>query len=151
MLSKDSIVAVRDQNVLSSTVEEQTVLLNLEKGSYYTLDLVGADVWQMLREPIRVGEIITRLLQEYEATPEQIEEDVFSLLKDLEHEGLIQIDGQPAASKRSTNSSLRDTKASQQNRNVAPGSASQPNAEKQNKTEKRGGLFSRISKFVDRH
>ena len=127
MLSKQSVVVLRDQNVLSSSVEGQVVLLNLEKGSYYTLDAVGADIWQMLDKPVVVGKIIAKLLQDYDATPEQIENDVLELLTDLGREGLILIDGQQ----------YREEQSSQKNKGTAPGSQPQT---------KRDGLLSRFTR-----
>jgi hypothetical protein len=133
MLSKQSVIVVRDQNVLSSSVEEQAVLLNLEKGSYYTLDAVGADIWQMLHEPITVSEIITRLLQDYDITPAQVENDVLELLADLGREGLILVDGKPLDAK----VSRQEDQASQRGKGTVPDSEAKP---------KRGGFLSRFTK-----
>ena len=48
-----------------------------------TLNDVGADIWRMLPEVKDEEEIVQRLLQEYDATAEEIRPDVSSFLDKL--------------------------------------------------------------------
>jgi hypothetical protein len=93
MLTTESTVVIAEQNVLSSTIENEVILLDLKQGQYYSLDAVGADVWHMLDQPTVVFDIIARIRDDYDAPAEQVEADVLLLLQDLEHEGLIEAQG----------------------------------------------------------
>lgn len=65
------------------------VLLNPHSGEYYTLDDVGARVWQLCDGKRTVAQIAEVVAQEYEAPPEVIERDVMALLKELIDEALV--------------------------------------------------------------
>jgi hypothetical protein len=142
MLSKESVLTKSEENVLSSTVEEEVVLLNLKQGAYYTLDLIGAEIWRMLDKPTTAGAIIALILEEYDAPREQVEADVFALLNDLHDEGLIQVDGKPAAVKRESDAATGKASASKKPQTLQRGKSEKDDRAP---TVKRGNL---LSKFV---
>jgi hypothetical protein len=87
-LSPDTIVFASDEQV-SSRVADEEVILNLENGTYYGLDPVGARVWDLIQEPTSVKDLVDRLLEEYEVDRDQCLEDVLALLQDMHDEGLV--------------------------------------------------------------
>lgn len=93
MIDLDTHVSASEHQV-SSVVDEEQVILNLENGTYYGLDGVGARVWQLVQEPRSVSAICEVLLAEFEVGPRQLHQDVVALLNDLDREGLIQLEPQ---------------------------------------------------------
>lgn len=89
-LSEDSMVSVVKGQV-SSDLGGEVAILNLDAGMYYGLDDVGARVWELAREPTKVGEIQSRILEEYDVEPERGRREVFALLQDLVNEGLLEV------------------------------------------------------------
>lgn len=83
------VVAIKDQ--VSTSLEDEAVILNLKDGVYYGLDPVGARVWGLLQQPQSVGAIREILLQEYEVDPERCEQDLLRLLQELAARGLIEV------------------------------------------------------------
>ena len=61
----------------------------LDLNGMMTLNDVGADIWKMLPEVEDEDEIVRRLLQEYDATAEQIRTDVTAFLDKLRELGII--------------------------------------------------------------
>lgn len=55
----------------------------LDLNGMLTLNEVGADIWRMLPEVKDEDEIVERLLQDYEATAEEIRPDVSAFLGKL--------------------------------------------------------------------
>ncbi|MBQ6432302.1 MAG: PqqD family protein [Oscillospiraceae bacterium] len=55
----------------------------LDLNGMMTLNEVGADIWRMLPEVKDEEEIVQRLLQDYEATAEEIRPDVTAFLDKL--------------------------------------------------------------------
>ena len=91
-ISVTSIVAAtRDQ--VSSDVGGETILLSMESAMYYGLDSVGARIWELLREPVRVSEIRDVIATEYDVEIERCESDVLAFLKELAAKGLIEVSG----------------------------------------------------------
>lgn len=54
-----------------------------EVNCLYVLNETGAAVWDLLDGTRSISEITARLLNEYDAAPEQIERDVGELVRDL--------------------------------------------------------------------
>ncbi len=82
---------VRRPPVLSTEVEGEVVMMDMENGLYYGLDAIGTDIWQRLEEPMTVGELVAGLSQSYAADREIIERDVSALLLRMAEHGLIDI------------------------------------------------------------
>lgn len=91
MLSHESTIEIIEQNVMSSMIEDEVVVLNIKRGQYYSLNAVGAYIWQMLEQPQSVAYIIAQVTSQYNASPMQIEADVMALLTDFAQEGLIAV------------------------------------------------------------
>jgi hypothetical protein len=66
------------------------VLLHPRSGEYYSLDEVGARIWDLCDGTHTVASMIDILSQEYDAPAEALEADVCELLTDLLHEQLVE-------------------------------------------------------------
>lgn len=76
--------------VLATRVGEDTVLLDLGRGQYYTLNEVGGRVWALLGEGCTVQDIVCRLAGEYDAPAEVIAADVSALLESMARSSLVE-------------------------------------------------------------
>ena len=85
-------VKIPDQ-VLARQIGEETVMLDLAKGTYFGLDPVGARIWQLLAEGKTLAEVCDAMMVEYEVSREDIELDVARLAGELADRGLICPDG----------------------------------------------------------
>lgn len=74
---------------IESSVGDETVLLNLDNGTYYGLDPVGTRIWTLLKEGRTPAEICTLLVAQYEVEPEVIENDTRRFLGDLREHGIV--------------------------------------------------------------
>jgi len=83
------VVATKDQ--VSSDLAGETVVLSMQSAMYYGLDQVGSRVWELVREPIRVSDILDAIMNEYDVEPEQCEADVRAFLGELAAKGLIEV------------------------------------------------------------
>jgi hypothetical protein len=90
-----TVVAVQDQ--VSTNLEEEAVILNLQDGVYYGLNDLGARIWNLLQEPRTVRKIRDILLQEYEVEPERCQQDLLQLLGELAAKGLITVENEKAS------------------------------------------------------
>lgn len=79
----------RNEQVLARTGESALILLNPRSGQYYTLDEVGARVWDLCDGTRTVSELGAAISAEYDAPAAQIEADVVELLTDLAGEQLV--------------------------------------------------------------
>ena len=78
------------ENVVSREVSGELVLMDLESGMYFGLNLVGGRIWQMLDKQAQpLAAICDAIEEEFEAPRAAIESDVTSLAKDMMEQGLI--------------------------------------------------------------
>ncbi len=76
---------------LAATVDQEVVILSVERGSYYGLDDIGSEIWQRLANAVRVDALCASLAEKYDADQATIERDVLHLLEKLSAEGLISV------------------------------------------------------------
>lgn len=82
---------VRTNDILSSNIDSETILLHIKNSKYYGMDTIGSRIWQLLEHPIEVNAVIQTLVEEYEVTFENCEHDVLLFLSQLLEEKLLQI------------------------------------------------------------
>lgn len=92
-ISLDAKVVVASDQV-STSLEDETVVLHLKDGVYYGLDPVGSRIWNLLQEPQTVKDVRDILLKEYNVEPQRCEQDLLNLLEKLANKGLIEIKGE---------------------------------------------------------
>jgi coenzyme PQQ synthesis protein D (PqqD) len=69
---------------------DATVLLDGERGLYYTLNEVASDVWELVVGSEPLMEILRCLAEEYDVAAEPLQADVEAVLKQLLDTGLIE-------------------------------------------------------------
>ena len=89
-VSLDSIV-VASGELVSANLDGEVVILGFKSGSYYSLDQVGAFIWNLLQKPQKVSTIREAIVGEYEIDSQQCEQDLLSLLDNLADKALIEI------------------------------------------------------------
>jgi hypothetical protein len=94
MVSMDMIV-VRSDAVLSAQVAEETVLMSVDNGSYYTLAATSRAIWARLDQPICVRDLCDALLRTYQAPAETVEADTLAFLTYLETQRMIETRAAP--------------------------------------------------------
>ena len=88
-------VISKNPAIISSKMDDEVVMMSIEKGNYYGLNPVAAEIWEMLTAPMTVQAIIDRLMEEFDVEHEQCYNEVLVYIGKLEHEGLIIVNDQP--------------------------------------------------------
>ncbi|MDJ0757459.1 MAG: lasso peptide biosynthesis PqqD family chaperone [Ardenticatenaceae bacterium] len=82
---------VRSDNFITSKVDDDIVMMSLEKGAYYALDDIGSVIWEQIDQPQTVADLCRHLMTKFDVEPAQCQHDVLAFLTDLASEGMIQI------------------------------------------------------------
>jgi hypothetical protein len=77
--------------VMTRTVGEEVVILNLATGTYFGLDPIGARIWELMTAGQTLDEICEAMLAEYEVTHEELERDVLRLAAELHEQQLVKV------------------------------------------------------------
>lgn len=86
----ESIVTRSEQQV-SAEIDGEAVMMSVQQGKYYGLDQIGTYIWQLMRRPLPVSDILNTLLQEYDVNKKTCGQDLLSLLNDLHNQELIHV------------------------------------------------------------
>ncbi len=79
-------------HVLTRTVGDSTVLLDIETGRSFTLDAVGSRVWALLTTLGSVQATFEALSSEFEADPDELQSDLEALIAQLAGSRLLIVD-----------------------------------------------------------
>jgi len=79
------------EDVLLKEIRGESVLLNLDKESYFGLDKVGTRMWTALSESESIKTAYDLLLDRYDVEAELLRRDLFDLVQTLVDHGLLQI------------------------------------------------------------
>ncbi len=80
------------ETTLFTDLGGEAVLLNLESGTYYSLDEVGTRMWNLLAADGRPESVVAALLAEYDVAEDRLREDLEALVADLARAGLVLAD-----------------------------------------------------------
>ena len=79
------------QGQISSELDDEAIILNLNSGIYYGLNEVGARVWELIQQPQSFRELLDALLEEYDVSIEGCKQDLTKILLDLKNAGLVEV------------------------------------------------------------
>jgi Coenzyme PQQ synthesis protein D (PqqD) len=78
------------EHVVHRAFVSETVVLNLRTGGYHGLNPVAGRMLEVLEETGNPRDAISRVLEEWEAEPDQVASDAAKLCADLLERGLIE-------------------------------------------------------------
>jgi hypothetical protein len=86
-----STVKRKDAHTLSSQVADEIVMLDTKTGDYIGLNPIGSSIWEKIATPISVENLCNALLDEYDVTEQQCQEETLNFLKELNDSGLLEV------------------------------------------------------------
>lgn len=80
---------VNSRQVMSETIDGETIIIHLGTGSYYSLQKAGVDVWDALARGADEAQVLDELAQRYKAPNAQLEASIADLIRELQAENLL--------------------------------------------------------------
>ncbi|MFB9325040.1 lasso peptide biosynthesis PqqD family chaperone [Paenibacillus aurantiacus] len=80
---------VQEPGNIVSDMDGETVMLSIERGKYYNFSEVGGSIWQAVRQPSTVREVVAAIMAEYEVDEQECRLEVVAYLEKLLAEGLV--------------------------------------------------------------
>lgn len=75
--------------VLIADVEGEVVMMDVDRGAYFTLNPVGSHIWRRLGERTQLAALCRDLAQEFDAPAERIEAETLALVQELAEKSLV--------------------------------------------------------------
>lgn len=89
-ISIDTRVVASDRQV-SARVADEAVILAFREGRYFGLDPVAARIWDRVRTPVVLADVLRTIVNEFNVDEDRASADMLAFVSDLHVHGLIDI------------------------------------------------------------
>jgi hypothetical protein len=79
----------RKIDAISSKLQEEQVILDIEKGKYFSLNPVATLIWEILEQELSIESICEKLLDEYDVESERCKQETNAYMQEMIKLGLI--------------------------------------------------------------
>ena len=79
----------RNPDLIGASIDDELVMMSVERGQYYGLGGVGPRVWELLEKPHTLDQLVEEILEEFEVERGVCERDMVGFLERMEEFGLI--------------------------------------------------------------
>ena len=80
---------INEPKVIQETIEGESVIVNLVSGNYFSVDKVGAEIWENIEQGKSIDEILNHILCSYNGDPDNIENSIKKLIEEFVKEELV--------------------------------------------------------------
>ena len=86
-----STLLSRNSEIISSKIDNETVMMDIDFDKYYGLEEVGTRIWELLETQISFEELCRSLVGEFDVSLEQCENDIKPFLHELIEQKMLVI------------------------------------------------------------
>lgn len=80
---------IRNRQTISGRLHDELVMMDIEKGKYFSLNPVATRIWDLLEKPMATDELCGLLTEEYEVGAEQCRAEVGEVLAEMVRLGVV--------------------------------------------------------------
>ena len=89
VLNSPAAFVVNKDFVISETIDDETIIINLNSGSYFSLKHSGTAIWKLLQNPVSVAAIVSVIVRDFEINADRACSEIQTLIARLSEEGLV--------------------------------------------------------------
>jgi hypothetical protein len=79
----------RRSETISGRLNDELVMMDIDKGKYFSLNPVATSIWDKLEKPLSLDALCRLLMDEYEVSEEQCRMEVKEYLDEMEKLGMV--------------------------------------------------------------
>jgi hypothetical protein len=88
MLNSSSL-RPNEEEVAAKVLDGEAIMINLSNGFYYSMDKVGAFIWELVASGSTLDTMVASLIQRYDVSAERAQADLERLVAQLLEENLV--------------------------------------------------------------
>jgi len=88
-ISKNNVYTINRMKIVEETIDGEVIIINLDKGHYFSLNGTGADIWEFIKFCTPISNIIANIKDRYSDPKHSIEHSINKLLTNLLEEEII--------------------------------------------------------------
>jgi hypothetical protein len=79
----------KNNESVSGKLQDEQVILDIEKGKYFSLNPVATLIWEILEQPLSIKNLCNKLVEEYDVEPEKCKIETNEYVQEMVKIGLI--------------------------------------------------------------
>jgi len=79
----------RNNEILTSNIDDEKVMMSIQYGEYFGLGKTGSFIWDHIENPIMVSDLLELIIQKYDIEKEKCLNEIIPFLNDLLEKELI--------------------------------------------------------------
>lgn len=79
----------RNSKTISGRLSDELVMMDMDKGKYFSLNPVATRIWDLLADPMSVEELCNLLMDEYEVEANQCKKDVEDVIAKMKKLNIV--------------------------------------------------------------
>ena len=79
----------RNNDTISGRLQDELVMMDIQKGKYFSLNPVATRIWELLEKPLTLDDLCSLLMEEYEVGADQCRTEVQEYLDEMEQMGMV--------------------------------------------------------------
>ena len=80
---------IRNNKTISGRLLDEMVMMDIEKGKYFSLNPVATHIWDLIEKPMGIEELCAVLMEEYEVSHDQCLSEVREHLREMVRLGIV--------------------------------------------------------------
>jgi len=81
---------IRKNDTISSKLQDEQVILDIDKGKYFSLNPVATLIWEHLEQALSIANLCEKLLEEYDVEAEKCKVETVAYIQEMIKLGFIQ-------------------------------------------------------------
>lgn len=98
MFQPSDSLEVNLERAAGDVIDGEAIIIDLATGVYYSMQGIGGEIWSMIDGQRSADAMLQEIVAAYDVDVDRAREDLHAVLRDLFHEGLIQIASNGSAS-----------------------------------------------------
>lgn len=87
----ESSIVVRTNNIVSSQLDNEIVMMSIENNEYYGLNKTASEIWQIIEKPVLIKDICTRLINKFDVSYDDCYEAIIQHIELLMTKKLVEV------------------------------------------------------------
>lgn len=79
----------RANGLMTAAVNDELLMMSIERGKYFNLNAVGTRIWELLETPTTLDGLVAMLIDEYDVAPGTVRQEVERFVNALLERGLL--------------------------------------------------------------
>ena len=81
-VTSQSVIS-RNPEIIHSAMDDEVVMMSVDQGLFFGIDAIGTHIWTLLETPLKVEDLIEKLMAHYNVEQAVCENDTLLFLNDM--------------------------------------------------------------------